>query len=78
MVAVSETMAVPGAHLQLRGHQQTAARGEQALPDHGEVMEKNHEAGQGNTTGRILSLYQTEHFSGEAKCPNLALLLANK
>lgn len=43
MAELSAGLALPGAHLQLRGHQPAAAGGEQALPDNGADLEEDHE-----------------------------------
>ena len=43
VAGLSAGLALPGAHLQLRGHQPAAAGGEQALPDHGADLEEDHE-----------------------------------
>ena len=43
VAAVSEAVAVSRAYLQLRGHQPSAAGGEQEIPDHGEDMEESDE-----------------------------------
>ena len=51
MVAVSEAVAVPRAHFLLRGHQQPATRGEQALPDDGAAVEEDYEERSRQPTG---------------------------
>ena len=54
-----EVLALPGAHLQLWGHQSPAARGVQALPDHGAHLAQSHEERQGEPPGEgaVASLF---------------------
>ena len=40
---MSKILALPGAHLQLRGHHAPTASGGQMLPDHGPHMEEDHD-----------------------------------
>ena len=66
---MSEAVAVPGANLQLRGHQQAVASGEQEVPDHGETVEEDHEECQGKPSGKHAKTKQTVNTSNKNTRP---------
>ena len=53
-------LALPGAHLQLRGHHAPTASGGQTLPDHGPYMEKDHDLRQTGPQGTCVYAFHVE------------------
>ena len=54
MAELPARLALPGAHLLIRGHQPTAARREQALRHDGAHVAQDHEERQGKPSGECM------------------------
>lgn len=67
VASVPAPVALPGAHLFIRGHQSSAADREQALSNYGATLEEDHEERQGEPTG----VSKASHLSA---CALLTLL----